>query len=33
MVPAFAALERGIGLNRFVAISPWIVFVARKTGK
>jgi hypothetical protein len=31
LVPAFSTLERLIGLNRLAALSPWIVFVARKS--
>ena len=31
LVPFYIKLERALRLNRFVAISPWIAFIARKT--
>lgn len=30
LVPAFTGLERFLGLRRLAALSPWVVFVARK---
>ena len=29
-VPAFAKVERAVGLHRVVTFSPWVVFIARK---
>ena len=30
LIPAFAKLERLLGLHRLVTLSPWVVFIARK---
>ena len=30
LIPAFAKLERVLGLRRLVTLSPWVVFIARK---
>ncbi len=31
LVPAFTRMERELGLNRLIALSPWIAFVARRS--
>ena len=30
LVPFFIDIERRLGLGRFTAFSPWVVFIARK---
>lgn len=32
-VPYFTGLEKGLGLRKLAAVSPWIVFVAQKNSK
>jgi hypothetical protein len=30
LIPAFAKLERVLGLRRLTTLSPWVTFIARK---
>jgi SAM-dependent methyltransferase len=33
LAPFFISIERWLGLDRLPALSPWVVFIARKTGR